>query len=370
MKILITGASGFIGKNLSVRLQNIPKYEITNISHLDAPSQIQKLVENSDFIIHLAGVNRPLNENEFKLGNSDFTENIINYIKLARRNIPIIYTSSTQALLNNPYGKSKLEAEKKLLKLNEDTGNKVFIYRLPNVFGKWCKPNYNSAIATFCHNIINDLPITIHDHSTKLNLVYIDDLLENMICLLDNYNTQNDVYREAYPVYTTTVGEIAEIIQEFKKSRESFIIPEVGTGLVRALYSTFSSFLPPKLFSYPLVKHEDKRGVFVEMIKTKNSGQVSYFTDKSGCMRGGHYHHSKVEKFLIVSGSARFDFRNILTNEIFNITVDGSNPQIVETSPGWTHSITNIGNNELVAIIWANEIFNQEKPDTIPEKVV
>ena len=242
------------------------------------------------------------------------------------------------------------------------------IYRLPNVFGKWCKPNYNSVVATFCHNIVNDLPITVNDSSAQLKLVYVDDVVNEFINRLSNIvpGLSNGVVE---PVYSLTLGELAAQVEQFKACRSSLVVEHVGLGFIRALYATYVSYLPPNRFMYSLPKHGDERGVFVEMLKKKDSGQFSYFNAHPGVTRGGHYHHTKTEKFLVIKGSARFRFRHVLTNEVYAVDVNGEKPQIVETVPGWTHDITNTGNEEMMVMLWANEIFDRERPDTIASEV-
>jgi len=360
LKLLITGADGFIGKNLIAHLRQRKDIEILKYTKNDDFKTLREKLKECDFIFHLAGVNRPLNEEEFDTGNVDLTRIISQELETSDKSIPIVFTSSIQAELDNPYGRSKLKAENLLNSLN----GPVYIYRLPNVFGKWSKPNYNSAVATFCHNIINDLPVTIHDPNSIINLVYVDDVIVNFIKLMDKKESQ-----AVEPIYKVTVGELYESIKAFKSSRISLVSEEVGTGFLRALYSTYVSFLKPELFSYPLTKHEDPRGMFVEFLKTKNSGQFSFFTAKKGVTRGGHYHHSKTEKFLVVKGSALYKFLNIETKEEYEISSTGDKPLVVETVPGWSHNITNIGEEEMIVMLWANEVFDQEKPDTFSHKV-
>ncbi len=365
MKILITGANGFIGKNLHVRLNEFKQHEIYTFGRGQSISELEELINQVDWVFHLAGINRPQDPNEFKIGNADLTDSLCLLIAKSQQVIPVVLSSSIQSNLENDYGKSKLAAETSLLNLNKQTANPVFIYRLPNVFGKWSRPNYNSAVATFCHNIARDLPITINNADASINLVYIDDILDAWITLLNSDLSNLSNYQQVIPEYTTTVGNIATTINAFKESIQSGITLPVGTGLTRALYSTYLSFLPTQNFAYPLIKHEDPRGVFVEMLKTPDSGQFSFFTAHPGITRGGHYHHTKTEKFLVIKGTAKYRFRHIVTDEYYELIVDGTNPTIVETIPGWSHDVTNIGNDELVVMLWANEIFDRQKPDTI-----
>jgi len=252
--------------------------------------------------------------------------------------------------------------------LEKDTQSPVYLYRLPNVFGKWCKPNYNSAVATFCNNIANDLPIQINDPAALIRLVYIDDVLDGFMRLLDE-RPAGVARCEVSPEYSISVGELAAQIGQFKAGRESMVIEAVGTGLTRALYATYLSYLRPETFSYTLPVHADLRGRFVEMLKTRDSGQFSFFTAHPGITRGGHYHHTKNEKFLVIQGRARFGFRHVITGETYEILTDGEMPQVVETVPGWSHDIENIGSNEMIVMLWANEIFDRNHPDTITHKV-
>lgn len=363
MKVLITGANGFIGKNLIANLQERNDVEVIKFSHEEEVSILDAYAKEVDFIFHLAGVNRPQNVEEFKTGNTDLTKALCAAVAISGRNVPIVYTSSIQAELDNAYGSSKRSAEDALNALSAEHGVDVYVFRLPNVFGKWARPSYNSAVATFCYNIVHDLPISINDANAKISLVYIDDVVSSFIEVMDGKRSANTA-AIVEPNYSISVGELSAVLYAFKESRESMITERVGTGLVRALYSTYLSYLPPQAFTYKLPKHEDNRGVFVEMLKTKDSGQFSYFTAHPGITRGGHYHHSKTEKFLVIKGKACFRFRQIVTDEFYELFTDGATPEVVETVPGWSHDITNVGDEEMVVMLWANEIFDRELPDT------
>lgn len=366
MRVLVTGADGFIAKNLIIRLQEIG-VEIFKFTRKNNLSDLQVIVPQVDFIFHLSGVNRPKNTIEFKKDNFNFTAELSKLVEKNQQNISIVYTSSVQAEQNNPYGVSKLQSEEELIRLVNLNKANVAIYRLPNVFGKWSKPNYNSVVATFCYNTIYDLPLNIHDASSLVNLVYIDDLVDSFLKILEFgiRKLERPIIQNQHFI---TVGELAKIIQSFKAEREGYIGP-VGTGLTRALYSTYLSFYEPQKFKYGLVPKLDLRGKFVEVLKTKDFGQISFFTVNSGMTRGGHYHHTKNEKFIVVQGSARFKFRHIISNETYEIMTNGNKPEVVETIPGWSHDITNIGTNEMIVIIWANEVFDKKLPDTVPYKV-
>lgn len=368
MKVLVTGANGFIGKNLLVHLQQRgAAVEVMTFVREDSLDTLTGKVAQADFIFHLAGVNRPLNDTEFAEGNADLTRRLCAIVRDSGRIVPILYTSSIQAIRDNAYGTSKRGAEDALSALTADTGIPTYVYRLPNVFGKWCRPNYNSAVATFSHNIAHGLPIHINDPAAMLQLVYIDDVIANFMAILDALPPAGECV--VTPVYSISVGDLASQLQQFRESRDSGIIAPVGTGLTRALYSTYISYFAPEQFTYPLVRHEDPRGVFVEMLKTRDSGQFSYFTAHPGITRGGHYHHSKNEKFLVIKGEARFGFRHIESGQYHELFTNGASPQVVETVPGWSHDITNIGTDEMIVMLWANEIFDRQHPDTITYKV-
>ena len=368
MKVLVTGSDGFIGRNLTVRLGELAGYEAIGFDREDSLDDLAEQVGRADAVVHLAGVNRPKDIKEFAEGNADLTARVCDLIAATGRKIPLVISSSIQADLANPYGESKRGAEVAGEALAVSTGNPVAIYRLPGVFGKWCRPNYNSVVATFCHNIANDLPIQISDPAFALNLVYVDDVVGEFIRALDAMPAGRSS-GEVSPVYCVTLGDLAAQIGAFKNCRESLLSERVGTGLVRALYATYVSYLPPAKFAYELPKYGDERGVFVEMLKTQDSGQFSYFTAYPGVTRGGHYHHTKTEKFLVIKGSARFGFRHVVTDECCEVFTSGDKPQVVETVPGWTHDITNVGDDEMVVMLWANEIFDRARPDTISAKV-
>lgn len=369
MKVLITGSKGFVGKNLKLALGELGGFDILTFDRGDSLDLLKELVSQSSLIIHLAGENRPVDPDSFLEVNVGLTRSLCQFIELTGRSIPIIYSSSKQADdSKSPYAQSKRSAEAVIQEFSELSNNPALIYRLENVFGKWIRPNYNSVVGTFSYNIARDLPIHIHDEITLIKLIYIDDVIKDFIRQIKS-TWVGCMFREISPQYSITVGDLAKQLYEFKSSRETLIIPRVGSGLVRALYSTYVSYLPVEAFSYSVPKYGDARGDFVEMLKTPDCGQFSYFTALPGVTRGGHYHHTKTEKFLVISGSARFGFRHMLTGEKYELLTTGDNPQVVETVPGWTHDITNIGNEKMVVMLWANEIFNREQPDTIASKV-
>lgn len=370
MLVLITGANGFIGKNLQLHLAERKDVEVVCFTREHSVEQLPDLLHGVDFVYHLAGINRPQDPGEFVMGNADLTDSLVKAVRAVAtytgKKIPIVFASSIQAELENPYGLSKRAAEESLFSLQREHGVPVHIYRLTNVFGKWCKPNYNSVVANFCHNMARNLPIQIHDSNAPLSLVYVDDVICAFIAVMDGESSVKDGrgFSGGISEHQTTVGEVARLIQEFHAGREDFRVNQVGYGLQRALYATYVSYLPPAQFSYAIPQHVDTRGVFVEMLKTPDSGQFSFFTAHPGVTRGGHYHHSKTEKFLVIQGEALFKFRHMDTGEMHEIITNGTHPKVVDTVPGWTHDITNVGENDLIVMLWANEVFDRERPDT------
>jgi UDP-2-acetamido-2,6-beta-L-arabino-hexul-4-ose reductase len=370
MRVLITGANGFISRNLRQHLSERRDVEVLLATRESSEEELVSLVSKADFVFHLAGVNRPKDPGEFEQGNAKLTERLCKLLAHRCRDedkkVPVVFTSSTQAAHDNPYGLSKRNAEDAVFALGNDCAVPVHVFRLPNVFGKWSRPNYNSAVATFCHNIACGLPIQINDPGAVITLVYVDDVVRRFLQLLDGAVANPDMrgFESVQPEYHTTVGELAESIRAFPESRQTLVTERVGRGLTRALHSTYLSFLQPDQFSYTVPHHGDARGVFVEILKTPDCGQFSYFTAYPGVTRGGHYHHSKTEKFLVIKGTARFKFRHMQTGEAHELITHGEKAEIVETVPGWTHDITNIGDSELVCMLWANETFDRGNPDT------
>jgi UDP-2-acetamido-2,6-beta-L-arabino-hexul-4-ose reductase len=363
MNILITGGEGFIAKNLSIKLRENGYENIYTVNRKTNADELKKKILSSDFIFHLAGENRPKSDNDFAKGNVKYTEKILNIASTSKKEIPIVFSSSSQATLDNPYGRSKLKAESRLISYSKAKKSRIKIFRLDNVFGKWSKPNYNSFISTFCYNVIRDLPIEVNVSSKKITLVYIDDVCDAFIAMLKT--KKKDIFQTVKPTYKKKVTDVAKLIEKFNLNQKDFTIESVGRGFERKLYSTFLSYYPVERFSYSLKKNIDKRGVFAEVLKTHKNGQFSFFTAKPGITRGGHYHHTKNEKFLVLSGHALFKFENLETNEKYSIEIFPEQCRVVETIPGWTHDITNIGDSELIVMLWANEKFNPKKPDTI-----
>jgi|SaaInlV_165m_DNA_2_1040747.scaffolds.fasta_scaffold22205_2 UDP-2-acetamido-2,6-beta-L-arabino-hexul-4-ose reductase len=368
MQVLVTGSKGFIGKNLVIELAQLDSIRIDTHDRDDDLLLLESKINKADIIFHLAGENRPKDEKEFDVSNHQLTKLICQLSDKLDKKIPIIFSSSTQAEDDNPYGKSKLAAETVLRELEQKSGCSVVIYRLPGVFGKWSKPNYNSVVATFCFNIASKLPIQINDPNKILTLVYIDDIVKSFINNI-LHKEKLPLWGEIKPKYSITIQALANQLQLFADSRTTLITERVGCDLTRALYATYLSFLPPDKFTYDIPFFPDKRGVFAEVLKTHDSGQFSFFTTLPGITRGQHFHNSKSEKFIIIKGKAKFRFRHLITNDRLEIFSSSDKLTIVETIPGWVHDITNVGENEMIAMLWANEIFDREQPDTISSEV-
>lgn len=388
MKILITGAKGFVGRNLVENLKNIRdgKDKTHNISsdleilEYDIDNTLEQLDEfckKADFVFNLAGVNRPKDKEEFIEGNFGFASTLLENLKKHKNNCPVMLSSSIQATLEgryagSDYGKSKLAGEELFKEYSKETGAKVLIYRFPNLFGKWCRPNYNSAVATFCNNIANDLPIQVNDRNTELELVYIDDLVQELLRAIENNETK-DEYGYCYvpEIHRATLGEIVDLLYSFKESRKNLFIPNLTEGsFEKKLYSTYLSYLDPKDFSYKLKMNVDNRGSFTELVKSLDRGQVSINISKPGITKGQHWHNTKTEKFIVVAGTGIIQLRKIGTDEIVEYRVSGEEITVVDMIPGYTHNIINLSETEnLVTVMWCNECFNPERPDTFFEEV-
>lgn len=363
MKILITGANGFIGKNLCATLEQQGKHELLKVTRQTTNEELYGFLKECDFIFHFAGVNRPKDEKEFFQGNAGFTAQLVQTLKENNRTVPIAFTSSIQVDRDNPYGRSKKLGEQALLEYAK-TGSPVYIYRLTNIYGKWSRPNYNTVVATFCHNITRDLPIQINNPDTEINLCYIDDVMEEFLRALDGNPTvagDHCIVPVSHPI---KIGVLADTIRSFKESRSDLSIADMSSPLVKNLYSTYLSFLPEDTFSYPLKMNVDSRGSFTEIIRTPERGQVSVNISKPGITKGNHWHHSKNEKFLVVSGTGVIRFRKIGEDEVIEYHVSGEKLEVVDIPTGYTHNIENLGGTDLVTLMWANECFNPEKPDT------
>ena len=360
--VAVTGAAGFIGRNLVVRLEELG-HDVRQITRTTTLEDAEAALAAADAVFHLAGAVRPTDPEDFARTVA-FASVVSGAIGRGGRRPLVVYSSSRKAGDHTDYGRSKRACEDAILQLGERDQATVAVFRLPNVFGKWARPNYNSCVATFCHNLARDLPIRIDDPAAPLSLLYVDDLIEQWRALIDAPPAASG-YVDAQQVYDTTVGEMAATLEAFADGRRSGRIENVGSGLERALYATFVAALPSEAFSYPLVAHTDPRGSFAEVLKTRAGGQVSVLTAEPGAVRGGHYHHSKVEKFLVVHGQARFRFRHILNGETYELTTSAERPVVVETIPGWTHDITNVGDGVMVSLLWASEVFDRARPDTV-----
>ena len=382
MKILVTGAHGFVGKNLCVALYNIAEgkdktrgidSDITVFEYdIDTDSSLlDSYCEQCDFVFHLAGVNRPQNTEDFMQGNFGFTSILLDNLKKHNNTCPVMISSSIQAALDNPYGLSKKAGEDLMFAYAKETGAKVLVYRLPNVFGKWCRPNYNSAVATFCNNIANDLPIQVNDRSVNMTLVYIDDVVDELINALKGEETRQGDFCKIPVEHKITLGEIVDLIYSFKNQPDTLVIPEIPLGsFEKKLYSTYLSYLPKEKVSFPLKMNIDDRGSFTELLKTEKCGQFSVNISKPGITKGQHWHNTKWEFFIVVSGRGLIQQRKIGTDEVLNFEVSGEKIEAVHMLPGYTHNIINLSDTEnLVTVMWANESFDPNKPDTFFEVV-
>ena len=375
MNILITGAKGFIGKNLIAELNNIkegkakgyhlnPELTLFEYDIYTDPSLLDGYCKDADFVFHLAGVNRPKEQSEFMEGNFGFTSLLLETLKKHGNNCPVMISSSIQAELDNPYGVSKKAGEDLLLEYGRETGSDVLIYRFPNVFGKWCRPNYNSAVATFCHNVAHDLPIQVNDRSVNMTLVYIDDVVKELIAALEGNPNRSGEFCKVPVEHQITLGEIVDLIYSFKESRKNLLVADLSDPFTKKLYSTYLSYLPEDRFSYPLKMNVDERGSFTEFLKSNDRGQVSVNISKPGITKGQHWHHTKNEKFLVVSGKGVIRFRKIDEEKVQEYFVSGEKLEVVDIPVGYTHNIENLGETDMVTVMWVNEVFDPQRPDT------
>lgn len=364
MKILVTGANGFLGKNLIAELNNRGFNDIFKFDIDTEKTLLDKYAKECEFVFHLAGVNRPKDEKEFMEGNFNFTSELLDLLKKHNNKSPILITSSIQAQQENAYGISKRAGEDLLFNYEEETGSRALVYRLPNLFGKWSRPNYNTVIATFCYNVARGLEIQVNNPEAELILCYIDDVVEEFLKALQGNPTKEEKFCIVPITHKIKLGELSQIISSFRESRENLSITNMKNELKKKLYSTYLSFLPEDDFSYNLKMNCDNRGSFTEFIKTKDRGQVSINISKPGITKGNHWHNTKNEKFLVVSGNGLIRFRKIDSDEIIEYKVSGEKLQVVDIPIGYTHSIINVGNTDMVTVMWANEAFDPEKPDT------
>lgn len=364
MKVLITGANGFVGKNLISHLSLNKDIEVLKYDIDSTEEELDKYTMECDFVYHLAGVNRPQNTSEYMEGNFGFTSVLLNKLIENNNKCPIMISSSIQAELDNDYGKSKKAGEDLIFKYAKDNNVKVYVYRFPNLFGKWCRPNYNSVIATFCNNIANNLEIVVNDENKELNLAYIDDVCEELIrCLSDQAHREGNFYY--IPItYVKSLGYIANLIKSFKENDRGIMVPSTGDEFTKKLYATYISYVPLKEMVVDLEEHRDNRGLFCELVRTKEAGQVSVSTTNPEIIRGGHYHHTKMERFIVIKGKAKIKFEHVITHETYEFEVSGDKLQYVTIPVGYQHSINNIGNEELILILWANELFDSNRTDT------
>lgn len=382
MNILVTGANGFVGRNLVSQLENIASGKARNYAiageelhvlcyDVDSdPAALEEYCRRADFVFNLAGVNRPEDPSEFMKGNFGFASLLLDTLKKCGNTCPVMISSSTQAALDNPYGESKRAGEELLFEYGRETGAKVLVYRFPNVFGKWCRPNYNSAVATFCNNIAHGLPIRVNDPSVVMHLVYIDDVVDELIGALSGDEHRAGAFCEVPVVHTITLGGIVELLYSFREMQQNLEVPDLGDAFAKKLYSTYLSYLPKERFCYPLKMNVDNRGSFTEIVRTPDRGQFSVNISKPGITKGEHWHHTKNEKFVVVSGHGLVQLRKIGTDEVINFEVSGEKMEVVEMIPGYTHNIINLSDTEdLVTFMWANEAFNPERPDTYFEPV-
>ena len=364
MKVLITGSNGFLGKNLRSYLSIYEEIEIFCYDKDSSLEELEQYTKECDFVFHLAGINRPQTQEEYMEGNYGFTKILLSKLKKYNNKCPIMMSSSVQALLDNDYGKSKKAGEDLLLKYSQDNNIKVYIYRFPNLFGKWCRPNYNSVIATFCSNIANDKEIIINDKNKEITLAYIDDVCEEIVKCLNNKPTTNGKFCIVPITYTKTLEYIADLIKSFKENDIGIMVPSTGDEFIKKLYATYISYVPLNKMVVDLTEHRDNRGLFCELIRTKEAGQVSVSTTNPGIIRGGHYHYTKMERFIVIKGKAKIKFEHVLTHETKEFEVSGDKLQYVTIPVGYQHNINNIGDEELILILWANELFEPNKPDT------
>lgn len=369
MNVLITGANGFIGQNLCAHLESKGIYNVLKYNRQSNPELLDRYTKTCDFVFHLAGVNRPQNILDYEI-NHKFTLELIEKLKGSNNKSPILMSSSIQAEYDNPYGNSKRKAEDLLFKYEKETGTPIYIFRLPGVFGKWCKPNYNSVVATFCHNIAHNLPIHIEDPNATLSLVYIDDILKTFTNVLqDNYEKCNN-FCKVEPTYHTNVAELANKIKSIQEKRPNLLVENPENTFNKKLYSTYLSYLPEDKFSYKLNMLTDYRGTFAECLKSPLAGQVSINITKPGMTKGKHWHHTKTEKLIVVGGKGIIRFQKLGGGKIITYPVSCENIEVVDIPPGYVHDMTNTGENEMIMIVWANQIFDPEHPDTYPSTII
>ena len=364
-RVLVTGSNGFIGRNLIAGLKKLDDIEIQPFDIEDSIEMLRGYLQVTDIVFHLAGVNRPEKVEDFEVGNTNLTQNIVGMLESAKRSVPVVLSSSIQAVLDNPYGVSKKQAENILINYGQKNQAKVYIYRFPNVFGKWCRPNYNSVVATFCYNISHGIEIFISDEKKEIELLYIDDVVSEFLRILSDANADKDkYYHEIKRTFRISLGDLARKLYQLRDIRKTLVVPDLFDELMKCLHATYLSYLDKTEFSYKLELKTDQRGSLAELIKSEHFGQIFVSTSHKGVVRGNHYHDTKVEKFCVLTGEAVIKFRHIFEDKILSYHVSGDTPEVVDIPPGYTHSIENIGDGEMVVLFWANQIFNPQQPDT------
>jgi UDP-2-acetamido-2,6-beta-L-arabino-hexul-4-ose reductase len=367
--VLVTGSKGFVGKNLLVELSRREDVKVLGFDVGDDAAVLGKYLREADIIYHLAGVNRPRHVEEFASGNTGLTQTVVSHLAEYGRKTVIVMSSSTQATLDNPYGVSKKAAEDSVFAYGRETGAPVYVYRFTNIFGKWSRPNYNSVVSTFCHNIAHGLDITISDPAREMELVYIDDIVAEFIRVLEGSIPPSNTWKTVTPTYRVTLGELADKTMQLRGIRDTLLIPDLSDEFTRKLHATYLSYLDKYDFSYPLDIKADNRGALAELIKSPHIGQIFVSKSHNGIIRGNHYHNTKIEKFCVLQGEAVIRFRHILDNEVIEYPVSGNKWEVVDIPPGYTHHIENLSSDEMIVLFWTNQIFNPDRPDTFCEAV-
>ncbi len=367
-RALVTGADGFLGRNLAVALRRLPGVEVLSFDRNESPADLARFAAEADVVFHLAGVNRPEREEEFEEGNARLTRSLVDLLLAAGRKVPLLLSSSTQAILDNPYGRSKLAAESEVRRYGAATGATALVYRLPGLFGKWSRPNYNAVVSTFCHNLARGLPIAIRDPAHEVELAYVDDVVAEFLRVLEPGRLPPEA-PAVTPTFRVTLGELARRIEAIRDVRETLVLPDLSDELTRRLYPTFLSYLPEDRFAYQPLVRSDARGSLVELLKSPRFGQIFVSRSRPGVVRGHHFHDTKIEKFCVVQGRAAICFRHVLGGPVLRYEVTGEEMKVVDIPPGYTHSIENLGEGEMVTLFWSSEVFDPARPDTYPEKV-
>lgn len=367
-KVLVTGAEGFLGRNLVVALRRIPEVEVLGFDRNESGADLARFSAECDVVFHVAGVNRPERVEEFEEGNADLSRRLVDLLLARGRKVPLVLSSSTQAALDNPYGRSKLGAEEAVRRYGASSGAPALVYRLPGLFGKWSRPNYNAVVSTFCHNVARGLPVVVRDPAHQVELAYVDDVVAEFLRALDPARPV-PAAPSVQPVFRVTLGELVRRIEAIRDIRDTLTLPDLSDGLTGRLYPTYLSYLPEDAFAYQPLVRRDQRGALVELLKSPTFGQIFVSRSNPGVVRGHHYHDTKIEKFCVVQGRAAICFRNVLGGEVIRYEVGGEEMKVVDIPPGYTHSIENLGEGEMVTLFWSSEVFDPSRSDTFPEKV-